>query len=97
MILQNGSTIDPKVTNELQESVDSRILKAKEITGRMTGRPIDEIYVVWFCKTLQHWKALTSTIANDGLYYEITYNGDVKAAYVDCYGKKYNLTVHDNT
>ena len=39
---------------------------------------VDDVFVVWFCKTLQNWKALISTIVSDGMYYEITYNGDKK-------------------
>lgn len=35
----------------------------------------DEVYVVWFSKTLGNWKALVSTTLPDGMYYEITYNG----------------------
>ena len=33
---------------------------------------LDDIYIVWFCKTLQNWKALVSTTITDGMYYEIT-------------------------
>lgn len=38
----------------------------------------DDVYVVWFCKTLQNWKALVSTNLPDGMYYEVTYDGDKK-------------------
>lgn len=48
---------------------------------------IDDIYVVWFCKTLQNWKALVSTTLPDGMYYEVTYNGDKKEIYLDAYKK----------
>ena len=44
---------------------------------------MDDVYVVWFCKTLQNWKALVSTNVSDGMYYEITHNGDKKETYVD--------------
>ena len=36
----------------------------------------DDVFIVWFCKTLQNWKALVSTTASDGMYYEVTHNGD---------------------
>ncbi|AEW47833.1 hypothetical protein F398_gp01 [Clostridium phage phi24R] len=49
-----------------------------------------DIYVVWSCKTLQNNKALLSTNLQDGLYYEITYNGDKKEVYLDVYKKQYN-------
>ena len=53
----------------------------------------DDVYVVWFCKTLQNWKALISTNVSDGMYYEITHNGDKDETYVDVYKKWDNFTV----
>lgn len=53
----------------------------------------DDVYVVWLCKTLQNSKALLSTTIPDGMYYEITYNGDKKEMYVDAYKKFDNYTV----
>lgn len=58
-----------------------------------SGRPImrlEEAYVVWFTKTLQNWKALLSTTQVDGMYYELTYDGNKNAVYVDAYIKAYN-------
>lgn len=46
---------------------------------------LDDVYVVWFSKTLQNWKALVSTNVSDGQYYEITHNGDKNETYVDVY------------
>lgn len=34
---------------------------------------LDDVYIVWFCKVLQNWKALVSTTLPDGMYYEVTY------------------------
>ena len=56
---------------------------------------IDDVFVVWFAKTLQNWKALVSTTVSDGMYYEITHNGDKKETYVDAYKKWENFTVSD--
>ncbi|MBE6877380.1 MAG: hypothetical protein E7496_11810 [Ruminococcus sp.] len=53
----------------------------------------DDVYIVWFCKTLQNWKALASTTLPDGMYYELTHNGDKNETYVDCYKKWENFTV----
>lgn len=47
----------------------------------------DNVYVVWWCKTLQNAKALLSTTLSDGMYYEITYNGDKNEFYFDAYKK----------
>jgi len=52
-------------------------------------------YVVWFSKTLQNWKALVSTTLPDKMYYEVTYNGDKKEAYIDAYLKVGNQCVRD--
>ena len=46
-----------------------------------------DVFIVWICKTLQNNKALVSTNVSDGMYYEITYNGDKKEVYIDAYKK----------
>ena len=56
---------------------------------------MDDVYVVWFSKTLQNWKALVSTNVSDGMYYEVTYNGDKKETYIDAYKKWQNKRVVD--
>ena len=53
----------------------------------------DDVFVVWLCKTLQNNKALVSTTVADGMYYEITYNGDKNEAYLDVYKKWQNVVV----
>jgi hypothetical protein len=53
----------------------------------------NDVYIVWFCKTLQNWKVLASTNVSDGMYYEITHNGDKDETYVDAYKKWDNFTV----
>ena len=49
--------------------------------------PNFDVYIVWYCKTLQNWKALLSTTLFDGMYYELTVNGDKDEAYLDAYKK----------
>lgn len=56
----------------------------------------DDMFIVWFSKTLQNWKALVSTSCipageYPGNYVEVTYNGDKKEAYVDVYCKNANI------
>lgn len=55
----------------------------------------DDVYVVWFCKTLQNWKAMVSTTVSDGMYYEVTYNGNDKETYLDAYKKWENKHIAD--
>ena len=52
-----------------------------------------QIFVVWQCKTLQNWKFLMSTSLGDGMYYEVTYNGDKKEFYLDAYKKVENKCI----
>lgn len=54
----------------------------------------DKMYIVWFCKTLQNWKALVSGERIDQ-YIEVTYNGDKKETYVDVYEKVRNQCLKD--
>lgn len=54
---------------------------------------IEHTFIVWSCKVLQNNKALVSTTVNDGMYYEITYNGDKKEFYLDAYKKWQNKCI----
>ena len=51
----------------------------------------DDVFIVWSCKTLQNNKALASTTLSDGMYYELTYNGDKDELYFDAYKKFQNV------
>lgn len=53
----------------------------------------DDVYIVWLCKTLQNHKALVSTNVSDGMYYEITFNGDKNEVYLDAYKKWENKCI----
>ena len=55
----------------------------------------DDVFIVWFCKTLQNWKALVSTTVSDGMYYEVTHNGDKQETYLDAYKKWENVKIPD--
>lgn len=52
---------------------------------------MDGVYVVWSCKTLQNSKELLSTTVSNGMYYEVTYNGDKSEVYFDAYKKLENI------
>ena len=61
---------------------------ATDKNGKITA---DDVFVVWSCKTLQNNKALLSTTVADGMYYEITYNGNRDEVYFDAYKKWKNI------
>ena len=54
---------------------------------------VDDVYIVWLSKTLQNSKALASTTLSDGMYYELTYNGDKCELYFDAYKKFENRAI----
>ena len=53
------------------------------------------VYTVWKCKALQNWKYLISSTLYDGMYYELTYNGDKKEWYLDAYKKFENRVISE--
>ena len=52
---------------------------------------LEDIYVVWSCKTLQNNKILVITNISDGRYCEFTRNGDKQETYFDIYKKEENI------
>lgn len=83
--------------------INEFIPKAKELVRDYTNSHMDvtdntsitadDVYVVWYSKTLQHAKALLSTNVPDGMYYELTYNGTKNEIYFDAYKKFENKAV----
>ena len=55
--------------------------------------PEFEVYIVWKAKILQNWKYLISTTLLDGMYYELTFNGDKHEWYLDAYKKFENKVI----
>lgn len=52
----------------------------------------DDIFVVWYCKTLQNHKALLSVTGLYEEYFEAIYDGDRNKVYLDIYKKDKNIT-----
>lgn len=91
------------IVNNGEFTIDQFIPKAKSLVAQYTNGRLDntddirindeEVFVVWFSKTLQNAKALLSTHLPDGMYYEVTYNGDKNEFYFDAYKKWHNEKV----
>ena len=81
--------------NEKFISICKKLVKeyAEEHLDKSDTLPEFEVFVVWSCKTLQNNKALLSTTLFDGMYYELTYNGDKKELYFDAYKKFENRCI----
>ena len=68
---------------------------AREHLDKTDGQIEFSTFIVWKCKVLQNWKFLISTSLHDGMYYEVTYNGDEKEWYLDAYKKFENRHIPD--
>ena len=101
-------TIDPaghKVTGIKVVDMDDFQQLCREIVRDYTNEhmdksdgksiTIDDTYIVWSSKSLQNFKALASTNVSDGMYYELTYNGDKKELYFDAYKKFENKCIKE--
>lgn len=49
--------------------------------------PKFDVYIVWKCKILQNWKYLLASTLPDGMYYELTFDGNNNWWYLDAYKK----------
>lgn len=75
-----------------REEVAAYFNAHSDATDSVQLKPSD-VYVVWYAKELQNHKAMLSTPVPDGMYYEITYNGNKDELYIDAYKKFQNIKV----
>lgn len=88
------------MNNEVYESIDEYAIPlvywyVRSHLDKTDSIPDIEVYIVWKCKILQNWKYLISTSLPDGMYYELTYNGDKNEWYLDAYKKFDNVCITD--
>ena len=79
--------MDKQVLEIVREYILEHLDKSDEL-------PDFDVYTVWKAKILQSWKYLISSTLSDGMYYELTYNGDKKELYIDAYKKWENKRIH---
>ena len=86
--------------NDKFEKLVKRVVAeyANKHLDKTDGKQIteDDVFIVWMCKTLQNSKAMVSTTLFDGMYYELTYNGNKGELYLDAYKKWENQCIHVN-
>ena len=78
--------MDEKALSIVERYAEEHLDKSDEI-------PSFEAYIVWKCKALQNWKYMISTTLLDGMYYELTFNGDKNEWYLDAYKKFENRVI----
>jgi hypothetical protein len=98
--LVSGAKVDTKIMiDEDVRYVDQAMRHVREYVTE-NYRPsvknkVFAVYVVWFSKTLQNWKALVATDLGDNRYYEVTHNGNKSETYLDAYTKIDNVVIPD--
>ena len=80
--------MDEKALEIVREYIEEHLDKSDE-------KPEFQVFTVWKAKALQNWKFLISSTLFDGMYYEMTYNGDKKEWYLDAYKKFENRVVKE--
>lgn len=84
-----GKNMDVKAEQIVSDYIWEHLDKSDDVQGF-------QVFTVWKCKTLQNWKWLISSTLFDGMYYEVTYNGDKKEFYLDAYKKFENRCIKEN-
>lgn len=79
---------------KMRKVVYDYAVKRLDVTDKVKFT-LDDVYLVWTCKTLQNWKSIISTNLPDGMIYECTYNGDKDELYLDAYKKFENKKIED--
>ena len=78
--------MDERALNIVRQYIEEHLDKSDK-------KPQFEVFIVWKAKVLQNWKYLISSTLYDGMYYELTYNGDRNEWYLDAYKKFENRVV----
>lgn len=78
--------MDQKAIDIVRDYVEKHLDKSD-------AKPEFEVYTVWKSKVLQNWKYLLSTTLFDGMYYELTFNGNKNEWYLDAYKKFENVVI----
>ncbi len=93
--LKKEKTVEENFQTRARTIVMVYFNKNKDVTDEYEMTFADT-YVVWFAKTLQNWKALVSTNVPDGVYYEVTHDGNNQETYLDVYKKLDNVSIPDD-
>ena len=84
---------DIKFIEIVKQTIADYFNKRKDATDKNGDITPADVFIVWQCKALQNWKALASTTVSDGMYYEVTLNGDKNELDLDAYKKWENRRI----
>lgn len=84
---------DIKFIEIVKQTIADYFNKRKDAADKNGDIAPADVFIVWQCRALQNWKALASTTVSDGMYYEVTLNGDKNELYLDAYKKWENRRI----
>jgi hypothetical protein len=87
---KRGRVMDTRALEIVRKYIEKHLDKSDD-------KPRFDIYTVWKAKVLQNWKYLISSTLYDGMYYEVTFNGDKSEWYLDAYKKFENQVIPEQT
>ena len=86
IMIRRKRTMDEQAVQIVTDYINEHLDKSDD--------PVEfQVYTVWKCKALQNWKYLLSSSLPDGMYYELTLNGDKDEWYLDVYKKFENRKI----
>lgn len=82
-----------------KDRLDKAIRLSYGVIKSMYETPIDfnldGMFVIWYCKTLQNWKAILSANFDGAPLVEVTYSGDKQDTNIDVYKKIESVRIPD--
>ena len=82
------------VFNRNQKDIEAMHIVSDYMNEHMTDSNENYgLYIVWKAKILQNWKYLIASDKQDGMYYEVIFDGDKNRWYLDVYRKVENKVI----
>lgn len=72
---------------------DSGKAQSKEQLWSQAKFKVEDVYIVWWAKTLENAKIILSQNRTKGMLYEVTLNGSKNEIYFNAYKKEQNISI----
>lgn len=94
-----GAIVNPSQALSFQDQarflVRDYLNQTLEKSDEISSVTDEQVYCVWFSKTIKNWKAMVASALPDGKYFEVTHNGDKNETYLDVYVKIDHVEIPD--
>lgn len=86
-----------KTSNDFMKEAKKVVFDYNVLKYGQNAIKYEDVYIVWFCKTLDNWKVMAATTLPDNMYYELTYDGKRDRIYLDAYDRVQHLVITKDT